>query len=69
MISKTDFRDWKSNPVTKQVYATIGIRIQGLQEELGYTAGQDVRQDGMKVGAIQAYRDFLEMTHDEGDSE
>ena len=61
MISKSDFIDWKSHPVTKEVFASIYERIRQLQEELGNTAGSDVRQDSLKVGAIQACRDILEL--------
>jgi len=60
MISKADFIDWKSNPVTKEVFASLYERIRNLQEHLGESAGLDARQDAMKVGAIQACRDFLE---------
>ena len=60
MITRSDFIDWKSNPVTKEVFASIYERIHQLQEDLGGSAGIDVRQDSMKVGAIQACRDILE---------
>ena len=65
MIQKSDFIDWRSHPVTKEVFASLVERIHQLQEELGGSAGSDVRQDAMKVGAIQACRDILEMTVDE----
>ena len=61
MISKSDFIDWKSHPVTKEVFSSITERIRQLQEELGGSAGESVRQDAMKVGAIQACRDILEL--------
>ena len=60
MSSKADFIDWKSNPITKEVFSSLHERIRQLQEELGGSAGLDVRQDAMKVGAIQACRDFLD---------
>lgn len=62
MITKSDFIDWKSHPVTKEVFSLITERIQQLQEELGGTAGENVRQDAIKVGAIQANRDILELS-------
>ena len=65
MIQKSDFIDWKSNPVTKEVFSLVNERIRQLQEELGGSAGADVRQDSMKVGAIQACRDILEMSIDD----
>lgn len=64
MISKSDFIDWKSHPVTKEVFSLIAERIQQLQEELGGSAGESVRQDAIKVGAIQANRDILELSID-----
>jgi hypothetical protein len=65
MISKSDFIDWKKHPVTKEVFSSIIERIHQLQEELGSSAGLDVRQDSMKVGAIQQARDILEMNIDD----
>jgi hypothetical protein len=64
MITKQDFIDWKSHPVTKEVFSLISERIHQLQEELGGSAGADVRQDAIKVGAIQANRDILELSID-----
>ena len=65
MITKQDFIDWKTHPVTKEVFASLIERIHQLQEELGGSAGEDVRQDAIKVGAIQACRDILDMSVDE----
>jgi len=64
MITKADFIDWKTHPVTKEVFASLHERIFQLQEELGGSAGIDTRMDAMKVGAIQACKDLLEMSLD-----
>ena len=61
MISKKDFTDWKSHPVTKEVFGILRERIEGLQQELGLSAGKDSYLDALKVGAIQAHRDILEI--------
>ena len=61
-MTKSDFIDWKSHPITKEVFKSIAERIYQLQVELGDTAGHDVRQDALKVGAIQACKDILEMS-------
>jgi hypothetical protein len=65
VITKDDFRDWQSNPVTKAVFAGINQRIYQLQQELGLKAGIDIRNDGMSVGAIQAMEDILNTEFEE----
>lgn len=66
-MTKADFSDWKANPITKQVFSQIRKRIVDLQEELGGTAGQSVLEDGKRVGAIQAYLDFLDIEYEASD--
>ena len=60
-MTKSDFLDWKSHPITKEVFAQISSNIYGLQVELGGTAGKDAWADTLKVGAIQALSDILDM--------
>jgi hypothetical protein len=64
-MTKADFVDWKSHPVTKQVFTSLQGRIYDLQVELGYSAGSDQANDNRRVGAIQALRDVLTMDFDE----
>lgn len=64
-MTRKDFIDWKSNPITKAVFVQIRNNIQGLQEELGESAGVDTYLDAKKVGAIRAYNDVLELDFDE----
>lgn len=59
-MNKSDFIDWKSNPVTKLVFKELRSNIEGLKEELASTAGLDSRVDGIKVGAIQAFQDVID---------
>lgn len=65
MLTKSDFIDWKSNPTTKEVFNQLRQYIEGLQVELGQSAGIDPRLDSIKVGAIQAYNDILGIEFDE----
>lgn len=59
-MNQSDFKDWKSNPVTKAFFVSIVNKVEGLKEELGYQAGESPRMDSMKVGAIQALRDVMD---------
>lgn len=59
-MNRSDFLDWKSSPITKALFKTLEDRILGLQNELGYSAGENPRLDAMKVGAIQACRDVMD---------
>lgn len=59
-MTRKDFIDWKSHPITKALFTALHNRIEGLKEELAYTAGENSRLDGIKVGAIQAQRDIMD---------
>ena len=48
-MTKTDFIDWKSNPTTKEVFNQLRQYIDGLQAELGQSAGIDPRLDAVKA--------------------
>lgn len=58
-MNKSDFIDWKRHPVTQVVFSQLTSRIQELQDILGNTAGENAAQDRMYVGAIQAYKDVV----------
>ena len=64
-MTKEDFIDWKSNPVTKEIYRTLEQRVHEIQELLGDTAGLNSLQDREYVGAIKAYRDVLDIQYEE----
>jgi hypothetical protein len=51
--------------VTKAVLNEMHRRIQGLQEQLGTSAGIDPLNDRFLVGAIGAYRDVTNVEFDE----
>lgn len=59
-MTRADFIDWKSHPITKAFFTSINYKIEGLKEELAYQAGDNPRADGTKVGAIQALRDIMD---------
>lgn len=59
-MNRSDFKDWKSSPITKALFIALENRIQGLQNELGYSAGENPILDSKKVGAIQAIRDVMD---------
>lgn len=67
-MTRKDFIDWKSHPITKLVFKELRSNIEGLKEELASDAGLDSRADGIKVGAIRALQDVLEADFT-GDSE
>jgi len=64
-VTKSDFVDWKHHPVTEEVFRKLQTRIKEVQDLLGTSAGLDPLQDRMYVGAINAYRDILEIEYEE----
>lgn len=60
-----DFKDWKSNPVTKQISAGLEARIDDLKDTLATSAGVDSLHDRFLAGYIQATRDFLDIKLEE----
>ncbi len=60
IISKSDFQDWKSNPVTKAFYEAAQCRIDECKDLLSYSAGADSLQDRLLVGMVTAYREMQE---------
>lgn len=67
-MNQQDFVDWKRHPVTQAVMSQIQGRINDMKEMLADSAGINPLQDREYVGAIKAYRDFLEIQY-EGESE
>lgn len=58
-MNNADFVDWKRHPVTMVVFSQLTERIQSLYEMLGDSAGSNPVQDARFSGAIQAYKDIL----------
>ena len=67
-MTKQDFIDWRTNPTTNEVFNLLRQYIEGLQAELGQSAGIDPLDDRRKTGAIQAYKDILDIEY-EGESQ
>jgi hypothetical protein len=67
-VNKSDFIDWKRHPVTQVVFSQLNQRIEDLRGMLGDSAGVNPVQDSQFVGAIQAYKDIVNIDY-EGDEE
>lgn len=67
-MNKADFIDWKRHPVTQVVFSQLNQRIEDLRSMLGDSAGVNPVQDSQFVGAIQAYKDIVNIDY-EGDEE
>jgi len=64
-MNKSDFIDWKRNPVTQVIFSQLHSRINEMQEILSETAGQNPIRDSQLVGAIKAYKDVVLMEYEE----
>lgn len=62
MINKSEWIDWKANPVTKAFYEACIVRISEAKDELAVTAGLDSDADNMLRGFIRAYVEMLDFT-------
>lgn len=67
-MNKADFIDWKRHPVTQVVFSQLNQRIDDLRAMLGDSAGTNPIQDSQFVGAIQAYKDIVNIEY-EGNEE
>jgi len=67
-LNKSDFIDWKRHPVTQVIFSQLNQRIDDLQAMLGDSAGVNPVQDSNFVGAIQAYKDIVNIEY-EGEEE
>lgn len=59
MINKSEFVDWKSQAVTKRVFAEIEALIEAGKEELSYVAGENPILDAKRVGKLDGLRSLL----------
>ena len=57
-MTKEEFVDWKSNPVTREVIKSLNYKIDELSYLLSSSAGVNPIEDRFKAGAIAAYRDL-----------
>ena len=58
VISKSDFDNWKSDPVTKAFFQAAQERIEEAKDVLSVEAGLNPIQDNTLRGLIQAYREI-----------
>jgi hypothetical protein len=65
VITKEAFIIWKSDPVTKLVFAQIADLIEQGKDELSYRAGSDSLWDREVVGRLNGFRAVLEIQPDE----
>lgn len=68
-MTKEEFEEWLHHPVTKRVFTLLEDRVHGLRADLGVSAGLDPREDGKKVGAIQAYVDLITIEYEESQND
>lgn len=60
--------EWlEMNPTTKEVWRRIKERITEASDILSVNAGLQVLDDRYMAGMIRAYREILDLTHDEDD--
>ena len=58
VISRNDFDNWKSDPVTKAFFQAAQERIEEAKDVLSVEAGLNPIQDNTLRGLIQAYREI-----------
>lgn len=68
-MNKTEYVDWKSNPVTEEVFEELSQRVEGLKAELAGSAGLDPLFDRFRAGAIQAFTDVLNTSYEEAEND
>ena len=65
VISKSDFDNWLSDPVTKAYYAAVQERIADATSFLVVQAGIDSKEDNFYRGFIRAYQEALQFRIDD----
>lgn len=60
MITKDDFRLWKSEPITEAFFEACLQRVEDSKEILSSAAGLDPTQDSFMRGFIYAYREIFD---------
>jgi len=59
-ITKDEWTDWKTHPVTKAFFEAIQYRIDDAKEDLSRSAGLEPDNDNWYRGFCHAYREALE---------
>jgi len=60
IITKSEWLDWKSNPVTRAFYAACKERVEDSKDILATSAGMDSDNDNFMRGFISAYNEMNE---------
>lgn len=58
ILSRSDFENWKADPVTKMFFQAASERIEDAKDVLSVQAGIDSQQDNYLRGLVQAYREL-----------
>jgi len=64
MISKSDFLNWKADPVTQAFFDACEIRVEDAKEILATSAGCDSISDNFYRGFIAAYTEIPQIRVD-----
>ena len=56
--NRSDFDNWRSDPVTRAFFAAARERVEDAKELLSIEAGLNPNQDNLLRGLIQAYREM-----------
>jgi hypothetical protein len=67
MTTRSEFMEWKSHPVTKQVFQELAHKEEDCKNILSVSAGINATEDRFFCGYIAALRDFYLI--DVGDAE
>ena len=61
-ISKSDFDNWKSDPVNKAFFQAAQERVEEAKDVLSVEAGLNPVQDNTLRGLIKAYREMQDFS-------
>ena len=62
VISKSDFDNWKADPVTKAFFQAAQERVEEAKDVLSVEAGLNPVQDNALRGLIKAYREMQDFS-------
>ena len=64
-ITKSEWMDWVTNPITRAFYAACDMRVDDTKEILANSAGLDTVSDNFYRGFITAYNEMKEFRVDD----
>lgn len=65
ILTRSDFDNWRSDPVTKAFMEAAHIRIEDAKNVLSEQAGIDSSEDAVIRGMIRAYREMQDFRIDD----